>query len=133
MKASAKSPLAALLALITLLGSFFWRIAYPDYMAHRTAVAETPGVRQSAYVPQGATYLAAGGCYLSCGYMNDDTDSRLFLVRDGTAKCIILQRADGSPYGGHAGGVTCAGKYVYISNQSLSDIDTFFSVSLQFI
>ncbi|MBQ6266899.1 MAG: hypothetical protein IJK64_03930 [Clostridia bacterium] len=118
MHASSRSPLAALLALVALIGAFFWRIAYPDYMNARTAVADVPGVQDSAYVPQGATYLAAGDCYISCGYMNDDTDSRLFLLRDGAATCIILQRADGSAYGGHAGGVTCAGNYVYISNQS---------------
>ena len=118
MNVSAKSPLAAILALLALIGSFFWRMAYPDYMERRTPVADVPGVADSAYVPQGATWLAAGDCYVSCGYMDDDTDSRLFLLRDGAAKCVILQRADGSPYGGHAGGVTCAGRFVYISNQS---------------
>lgn len=111
-----KQLLAALLALLTAVGGLFWRAAYPAYAAGRTAAADLPDL-QAGYVPQGSTRLEAGDCWISCGYMDDDTASRLYLLRPGDTRCITLQRADGSPYGGHAGGVTCGGDYVYISNQ----------------
>lgn len=111
-----KQLLAGLLALLTAVGGLFWRVAYPAYASARTAVADVPDLN-AGYVPQGATRLPQGDCFISCGYMDDDTDSRLYLLADGETRCITLQRADGRPYGGHAGGVTCAGDFVYISNQ----------------
>lgn len=69
------------------------------------------------FVPQGMTQDAESGAYLVCGYMDRDEPSRIYVFAPGgDVTCIHLQNTDGSPYEGHAGGMTAAGDYVYISN-----------------
>ena len=71
----------------------------------------------AGFVPQGMTQEEATGSYLVCGYMDRAQPSRIYVYTpDGNVKCILLQNMDGSSYEGHAGGMTVAGDYVYISN-----------------
>ena len=88
---------------------------FPDYARARTAVAELPGLAEG-FVPQGATYLSEEDVYLLCGYMDDGTASRLYVLKDGAFNGLSLLHPDGSAYTGHAGGITAAGEYVYVSN-----------------
>ena len=111
------APLAAITAVIVFLSSFFWGLFYPDYMKNAETAADIPGLDE-AFVPQGSTYFADEETYVFCGYMSDDTPSRIYTVRGEDVKKIILEREDGSEYKGHAGGITCAGEFVYISNAS---------------
>ena len=117
MNNSNKAPLAVFTAVITFISSFFWGLFYPDYMKNFEKAADIPGLSE-AFVPQGSTYFADEETYIFCGYMSDDTPSRIYKVKGNEVTMISLQREDGSEYGGHAGGITCAGDYVYISNQS---------------
>lgn len=72
---------------------------------------------EEGFVPQGMTQDEASGAYFVCGYMDRDKPSRLYVFApDGDVTRILLQHADGSPYEGHAGGMTVIGDYVYISN-----------------
>ena len=88
---------------------------FRDYAIARTAVAELPGLKEG-FVPQGVTCLTEEDVYLLCGYMDDDTASRVFVLRNGAYTALSLQNTDGSAYTGHAGGITAAGDYVYVSN-----------------
>ncbi len=88
---------------------------FRDYAIVRTAVAELPGLDEG-FVPQGVTYLTEENVYLLCGYMDDDTASRVYVLKEGAYTGISLQNTDGSVYTGHAGGLTAAGDYVYVSN-----------------
>ena len=92
-----------------------YRFRFPDYFSARTAVAELPGLEEG-FVPQGVTYLPEEEVYLLCGYMDDETASRLYVLKDGAYTALSLRHADGSVYNGHAGGITSAGDYVYVSN-----------------
>lgn len=88
---------------------------FPDYFGARTAVAELPDL-DKGFVPQGITYLPEEEVYLLCGYMDDETASRIYVLKDGAFTVLSLRHTDGSAYNGHAGGITSAGDYVYISN-----------------
>ena len=103
------------LSVLLAISAFFWSIFYPDYSKNSEKVLSLPWLDEE-YVPQGSTYLKDENIYISCGYMEDGTSSRLYMKGEDTEKRIILQRADGSEYAGHAGGVTAAGDYVYVSN-----------------
>lgn len=91
------------------------RLRFPDYAKARTAVAELPGLEEG-FVPQGITYLPEEDVYLLCGYMDDETASRLYVLKNGAFTGLSLQHPGGSAYTGHAGGITAAGDYVYVSN-----------------
>ena len=72
---------------------------------------------EEGFVPQGMTQEEESGAYLVCGYMDRDKPSRIYVyLPDGSVTEIYLQHTDGSSYEGHAGGMTVAGDYVYISN-----------------
>ena len=88
---------------------------YFDYDRAAAKICRTPGL-DTEFVPQGSGRLAYENTYLFCGYMDNGEPSRIFLVKDGNVKTVKLQNTDGSDYDGHAGGITCAGEYVYISN-----------------
>ncbi|MBR0112596.1 MAG: hypothetical protein IJM02_02515 [Clostridia bacterium] len=107
--------ITSIAAVFSILTAFIWGIFYPDYAAHSEKVTDIPGLSEG-FVPQGSTYLDEEDTYLICGYMDDDTSSRIYAIKDGETRKIILQRQDGSVYAGHAGGITCAGDYIYISN-----------------
>ncbi len=107
---------ALFLSVITFISSFFWGMFYPEYAKNSEKVADIPGL-STDFVPQGSTYLADEDIYICCGYMDNDEPSRLYMIKDSEEKMVLLKREDGSDYGGHAGGITAAGEYVYISNQ----------------
>lgn len=88
---------------------------FPNYFSARTAVAELPDLAEG-FVPQGITYLTEEDVYLLCGYMDDETASRLYVLKNGAYTRILLRHPDGSVYTGHAGGITAAGDFVYVSN-----------------
>ena len=72
---------------------------------------------EEGFVPQGMTQEEESGAYLVCGYLDRDKPSRIYVYQpDGSVTGLFLQHTDGSPYEGHAGGMTVAGDYVYISN-----------------
>ena len=88
---------------------------FPAYSNARTAAAGLPGLEEG-FVPQGVTRLPEEDVYLVCGYMDDETSSRLYVLRGNDYTCISLRKENGEIYNGHAGGITAAGPYIYISN-----------------
>ncbi|MBQ7688280.1 MAG: hypothetical protein IJT27_03570 [Clostridia bacterium] len=100
----------------------FWgtagRLAYPAFYKNAEKVADIPGLADG-FVPQGTTYDAETASVLVCGYMEDESASRLYVIpAAGEVRMLALAKTDGSVYTGHAGGVTVAGSRVLISNAS---------------
>lgn len=109
--------LAAVIALYAAFCLIAPRLVYPDFYRAAEPKARIPKL-WGQFVPQGITRTDAGSL-LICGYMPGDAPSRIFRIgADGKPVEILLAREDGSVYDGHAGGLTAAGKYVYISNAS---------------
>lgn len=107
--------LVALVAVYVALCLFLGQLLYPAF--YRSAsFGQAFADRGAGFVPQGVTQTASGET-LVCGYMNGKGASRLYVYApDGQQKTILLQTETGEAYTGHAGGVTAAGDWVYISN-----------------
>ena len=76
-----------------------------------------PGLAEG-YIPQGVCYDDAHGCYLISGYFEDDTPSRLCLVRgDGVfLKSVEVLTPGGKRSTGHFGGIAVFGDLIYLAN-----------------
>lgn len=97
-------------------------VKYWDYFRNSEAEFIIPGLLD-AYVPQGFDYMEESETYLMCGYMSDDSASRIY-VRDseGNTHHVSLFYADGSPYKKHAGGICHNGSYVYLAGDDGIDV-----------
>ena len=97
-------------------------VFYFDYFNHSQSEFMIPGL-SSAWVPQGFDYMEERGTYLMCGYMSDDTASRVYVRNgDGNTHFVSLLYADGSPYLKHAGGLCHNGDYLYIAGDDGVDV-----------
>lgn len=112
--------LAALLLLILLIwtvvmiGKFVY---YRDYMKDRVKESKIPHLNEG-FVPQGLA-CTEDGLFLHSGYNEKATE--IHLSKDGVQKHIIPLTPEGVPCQGHAGGISVAGDYVYVSyNYSLT-------------
>ncbi len=91
-------------------------IVFRDFYKDASRSAKIPGLDE-AFVPQGFAYSEELSSYLVCGYMSNSEASRLYVVDgDGACKEIRLLHEDGDVYTGHAGGVSCNGNNIYVSN-----------------
>lgn len=100
-------------------------VKYWDYYSNARAVFMIPGLMDN-YVPQGFDYIEQTGEYLMCGYMSDDSPSRVY-VRNAVGKSYYSQLfyADGTPYMKHAGGICHNGNYVYLAGDDGVDVFSF--------
>lgn len=97
-------------------------VMYFDYFNHAQSEFLIPGLA-SNWVPQGFDYLEDEKVYLMCGYMSDDTASRVYVRQaDGTTHYVALLYADGSPYRKHAGGLCGNGEFLYIAGDDGVDV-----------
>lgn len=109
--------LAAVIVLYTAFCLIAPPLVYAAFYGRAESVHTIPNL-WGGFIPQGVTRLASGSD-LVCGYMQQDAPSRIYRFdADGAVTEILLRRENGDEYGGHAGGVTAAGDYVYISNAS---------------
>ncbi len=89
------------------------RFLYPDYYKNGEAVSKIPALGDG-FVPQGLDYDPDTNTYIHSGY--NGKNAELYLVTDDVAKTVVLLTEDGAQATGHAGGVTLAGDYLYISD-----------------
>lgn len=119
---------------------------YADYYNNGSAAFIIPGLNKGEnFVLQGIEYYAERNWALLCGYISPKTDvsnSVIFVIDMNKSvslesgekfygaliKEILLNKADGKPFTGHAGGIAVSKNYVWIANGgglysiSLSDI-----------
>ena len=88
-------------------------ILYPDYYADGEVVSKIPALNDG-FVPQGLDYDPETDTYIHSGYNGEKAE--LYLVTGKTTKAIVLLTSEGEQAKGHAGGVTRAGDYLYISD-----------------
>ena len=88
-------------------------IIYPDYFAQGESISKIPAL-DKGFVPQGLDYDPETDTYIHSGYNGEKAE--LYLVTGKTTKAIVLLTPDGEQAKGHAGGVTRAGDYLYISD-----------------
>ena len=95
---------------------------YWDYFRNSDSEFIIPGLTD-AYVPQGFDHIEELDTYLMCGYMSDDTASRIY-VRDGNGRThyVSLYLEDGSAYKKHAGGICWNGDFVYLAGDDGVDV-----------
>ena len=108
--------LAILLWLAGSLGKF---AIYNEYYKMESNVCVNPGLGDG-FVCQGVAAAESHGKILVSGYMDDDTNSRIYVVDIETNEYyhVKLTRNGGELYNGHAGGIATSGVYVYVANGS---------------
>lgn len=113
--------IASFISFVTIL-SFFFVFANENYTVYPkfskiSALENAYPAPAEGFVPQGITSPVDSDVVIVCGYMEKDLPSRIYVYRsDADPVCISLKNEDGSVYSGHAGGITAAGKFVYVSN-----------------
>jgi len=108
----------AVIALVVVFYTLFLGLKYNRFYKVADKLQRIPDLMKG-FVPQGVTCLEDEDIYLVCGYLDGGKASRIYrLDGKGNSSVIYLQKEDGSTYKGHAGGITAAGDYVYISNAS---------------
>lgn len=95
----------------------FW--VYNNYYKIESNVCVNPGL-DDGFVCQGVCAAEDAGKILVCGYMDDSTNSRVYVVDIETNEYyhVKLTRNGGDLYKGHAGGMATSGDTVYIANAS---------------
>jgi hypothetical protein len=98
------------------LGKF---IIYGEYFSIESNVCVNPGLGDG-FVCQGVAASEANGKILVCGYMDDKSNSRIYIVdlETGNYYYVNLTKDGGELYNGHAGGIATTGDYVFIANAS---------------
>lgn len=100
-------------------------VKYRDYFRNADPVLVIPGLNDN-YVPQGFDWDEETDTYLMCGYMSDDTASRVYVrTPEGSGYATYfceLYYPDYTPYRKHAGGICRNGDYVYIAGDGGVDV-----------
>ncbi len=90
---------------------------YSEYYSMESTVCKNPGLGDG-FVCQGVAVSETEGVILVSGYMDDETNSRIYITDfDGNAYYVSLTR-NGKVYTGHAGGIALTGDTVYLANGS---------------
>ena len=94
------------------------RIIYSDFYRKADREFTIPGLNDDC-VPQGFDYIPEEEAFLMCGYMSDDTASRVYLIdKDGKASYALMKEEDGSDYTGHTGGISHFDKFLYVTHDA---------------
>ncbi len=103
-------------------------IRFGDYYKNAEKLHKIPGIHDD-YIPQGLAYSENYKVFLNCGYMHNDSASRIYITNesDDSTKYVSL-KYNGELFKKHTGGITVHGEIAYISNSknlyalSMSDL-----------
>ena len=118
-----KIPLLVLVVTISILAlavfgaRSYFRLPVLNYYSASEKAFKIPGLN-SELVAQGLHYDEKNELYLVSAYSSDGDSSTVSLVDKASGellKTIKLAKLDGSSFKGHAGGVACFDKYVYVA------------------
>ncbi len=92
------------------------KLRYRSFYQNAEKEFKMPGISDNL-VQQGMEYVEEEHVFLVCGYMSDDTASRVYVVSEtGEVQSITeLKNEDGSDYTGHTGGIAYYDNCVYIT------------------
>lgn len=92
------------------------RIIFRDFYKDANKEFKMPGLGDGV-VQQGMEYVSEKEVFIVCGYMADNTASRVYVVsKDGKVLSKTeLKNEDGSDYLGHTGGIEYYGNNLYIT------------------
>ena len=111
--------LVVLVGLILLLAHLLTPVFYHGFFKDAKQEYLIPGL-SDGFIPQGFDYLEEEEIYLQCGYMKDNSASRIYILPEGReetdAGYVLLQTEDGKAYTGHTGGITSDGTRVWLAN-----------------
>ncbi len=122
-----------LIPLLLLLGvRAYVRLPHLGYYRASERAFKIPGLGDG-FIPQGLDYDSARGTYLVTGYDKEGDPSPLYLVgSDGKLqKTLYYALPDGTPYGGHAGGVAVGGDFVYLAGGEDAKVHVFARADLE--
>lgn len=94
----------------------FERVRYREFYSNANKEFKMPGI-SDGLVQQGMEYVEEKDVFIICGYMANDSASRVYVVSsDGKVLSKTeLKNADGSDYTGHTGGIEYYGNNLYIT------------------
>lgn len=92
------------------------KLVFISFYSNSSKEFKMPGTGDNL-VQQGMVYVEDKEMFLVCGYMSDNTASRVYaLDKNGEILSITeLKNSDGTDYTGHTGGIEYFGDYVYIT------------------
>lgn len=108
-----------LVVLLWLAGSLGKFVIYNEYYQMESNVTVNPGL-EDGFVCQGLAAVESQGKILVSGYMDDDSNSRIYIVdiESGEYYHVKLTRNGGDTFTGHSGGIATSGVYVYLASGS---------------
>lgn len=124
--------LVLLFGLILLGSHVLTPVIYNDFFDGAAAEYETAGL-DDALVPQGFAYLEDKNVYLQCGYMADESASRIYIVDEQNgyaARYVTLLSPDGTTYTGHTGDITSHNDFVWLANDGEGEDNCVWVLSL---
>ena len=92
------------------------KLIFSEHYEKAEKFCNIPGL-DTEFVPQGLCYSEYLNCVLVCGYMEDGTSSRLYVINPENGDCekfVNLIDANGEKYTGHCGGVASFEKNAWI-------------------
>ena len=93
------------------------RIKYREFYKNANKEFKMPGI-SDGLVQQGMEYVSEKDVFIICGYMANDSASRVYVVSP-NGKVLSkteLKNEDGSDYTGHTGGIEYYGNNIYITD-----------------
>lgn len=104
--------------LFTLWGglNIFKYAIYNDYYSMRQELFKLPDIHNN-FVPQGIAYSDKYEHYILTGYMSDNTNSKIYFVKDNNVSTYNLVDGD-KKFTKHCGGIAMTGDNVYIATGS---------------
>lgn len=107
-----------LLLFVIVIGAIiYFRVPVNSYYTASERGFKIPAIN-SGFVPQGIDYDEESDSFYITGYMTDSSASPIYIVDKATGEITsttLIMNMDGTPFDGHAGGLTVNGDYVYIA------------------
>ena len=114
------SSLVTIFALAVLIFNIFTKAPAAKTMRHSKKGFVIP-YSNKGYIAQGISYDEGSGNFYLTGYMKDGSASPIFVVNKQTRKLVNAVRManpDGTPFTGHAGGLSVLNGRIYIAGSS---------------
>ncbi len=90
---------------------------YDYYYSIKSDMCLNPGLNDG-FIPQGIAAVEENEIYLTSGYMNDKSNSRIYITNEQNESRYVQLTKNGKKFTGHVGGIASSYDKVYLSNES---------------